>query len=148
MVNRTICHLLREPVVLAGNASWVFELTFAFKNIILPFSAQLTWNQSMLLKNLNEEKVFSNLHYNRKKQNPRCQLGQLALTADIRKVFNTADSTNLFYKIYTKTEVLHDTIPSYRITFLPERYKENLLRSTNLTLDENNQVMSKTNLTQ
>ena len=46
------------------------------------------------------------------------------------------------------TEVSHDTIPTYRIDYLPERYNENLLRSTNLTLDEKKQVMKKLNLIQ
>ena len=46
------------------------------------------------------------------------------------------------------TEVIHDTIPSYRIDYLPERYKENLLLPTKLTLEENNQVMKELNLSQ
>ena len=33
------------------------------------------------------------------------------------------------------TEVKHDTFPSYRIDYLPERYNENLLLPTKLTLD-------------
>ena len=46
------------------------------------------------------------------------------------------------------TEVIHDTIPSYRIDFLRERYNENLLLPTKLTLYENNHVMKKLNLIQ
>ena len=45
-------------------------------------------------------------------------------------------------------EVIHDTIPSYRIDYLPETYNENLLRPTKLSFDENNQVMKKLNLIQ
>ena len=44
--------------------------------------------------------------------------------------------------------VIHDTIPSYRIDFLPERYNQNLLLPTKLSLDENNEVMKKLNLIQ
>ena len=69
-------------------------------------------------------------------------------TADIKRVFSKSDSTNYSYKLYTITEVIHDTIPSYRIDYLAERYSENLLLPTKLTLDENNQVMRKLNLIQ
>ena len=92
-------------------------------------------------KKSNEKKVYSNLQDKRRKLNPKYKLGQLVRTADIKKVFSKGDSTNYSYKLYTITEIIHDTIPSYRITFLPERYNENLLLPTKLTLDENNRVM-------
>ena len=44
------------------------------------------------------------------------------------------------------TEVIRDTIPSYRCNFLPERYNENLSRPTEITLNENDQVLKKINL--
>ena len=47
-----------------------------------------------------------------------------------------------------KTEVMQDTIPSYRINYFPQRYNKNLLRSTNLTLEESNKVMKKLKITQ
>ena len=50
--------------------------------------------------------------------------------------------------LYTITEVIHDTIPSYRINYLPERYNENLLLPTKLSLEENNQVMKELSLIQ
>ena len=62
-------------------------------------------------------------------------------TADIKKVFSKGDSTNWSYQIYTITEVIHDTIPSYRIDDLPERYNQNLLLPTKLSPDENNKVI-------
>ena len=69
-------------------------------------------------------------------------------TADIERVFSKGDSTNYSYKLYTITEVIHDTIPSYRLNYLPERYNENLLLPTKLSLDENNRVMNELNLIQ
>ena len=50
--------------------------------------------------------------------------------------------------MYTITEIIHDTIPSYRIDYLPERYNENLLLPTKLSLEENNKVMKELNLIQ
>ena len=83
-----------------------------------------------------------------KLRNQNLFLGQLLRTADNKRVFSKGDSTNYSYKLYTITEVLHDTIPSYRFNYLPERYNENLLLPTKLTLDENNQVMKELNFIQ
>ena len=99
-------------------------------------------------KKSNEKLVYSKLKDNREIQKPKIKLGQLVRTADIKRVFSKGDSTNWSYKLYTITEVILDTIPSYRIDYLPERFNENLLLPTKLTLDENNQVMKKLNLVQ
>ena len=56
------------------------------------------------------------------------------------------DTTNWSYKLYKITEIIDDTIPSYRITIYPERYNEALLQKSQLTLAENNKVMKKLNL--
>ena len=106
----------------------------------------MTPNQAS--KKVNEKLVYSNLQDRRVKQTPKYKLGQLVRTTDIKKVFSKGDSTNYSYKLYTITEVIHDTIPSYRIDYLPERYNENLLLPSKLTLDENNQIMKKLNLIQ
>ena len=94
----------------------------------------------------NEKLVYSNLQDQKGKQHPKYRLGPLVRTADMRRVFSKGDSTNWSYKLYTITEVIHDTIPSYRIDYLPERYNEILLLPTKLSLEENNVVMKKLNL--
>ena len=99
-------------------------------------------------KRANEKPVYSNLHDKRENIIPKYKLGKLVRTTDIKKVFSIGDSTNYSYKLYTITEIIHDTIPSYRIDYLPERYNENLLLPTKLSLDENNRVMKKLNLIQ
>ena len=96
----------------------------------------MTPNQAY--KKSNERKVFSNLQDRRVRQKPKLKLGDLVRTSDIRKVFSKGDSRNYSYKLYTVTEIIHDTVPSYRLNYLPERYNENLLLPTKLTLDENN----------
>ena len=103
---------------------------------------------SQASKKVNEKEVFSNLRDDRVKRQPKFKLGQLVRTADIKRVFSKGDSTNWSYKLYTITEIIHDTIPSYRIDYLPERYNENLLLPTKLTLEQNIQVMKKLNLFQ
>ena len=97
-------------------------------------------------KKTKEKIVSNNLKDNRENQKPKYKLGDLVRTADIKKVFSKGDSTNFGYKIYTITEVIHDTIPSYRIDYLPERNNENLLLPTKLSLEQNNEVMKKLDL--
>ena len=99
-------------------------------------------------KKSNEKEVYANLQDRRDRQTPKIKLGYLVRTSDIRKVFSKGDSTNYSYEAYTITQVIHDTIPSYRINYLPERYNQKLLIPTKLSLDENNQVMKKLNLIQ
>ena len=41
---------------------------------------------------------------------------------------------NWSYKFYKLTEIFNDTIPSYRIDNLPERYNEALMKKTELTM--------------
>ena len=147
-VIRTIRNLLKKPVFLAGNADWVSELSSITKqyNNTIHHSIKMTPIQAS--KKVNEKLVFSNLQDRRVKRQAKYKLGQLVRTADIKKVFSKGDSTNYSYKLYTITEVIHDTIPSYRINYLPERYNQNLLLPTKLTLEENNQVMKELNLIQ
>ena len=96
-------------------------------------------------KKSNEVLVYTILQDRRVKQTPKFKLGQLVRTSDIKRTFSKGDSTNYSYKLYTITEVKHDTIPSYRIDYLPERSNENLLLPTKLSLDQNNEVMKKLN---
>ena len=147
-VIRTVRNLLKKPVFEKGNADWLSELTSITKqyNNTIHHSIKITPNQAS--KKSNEKAVFDNLRDDRQKQRPKFKLGQLVRTADIKKVFSKGDSTNWSYEIYTITEVIHDTIPSYRINYLPERYNENLLLPTKLSLHENNQIMKKLNLIQ
>ena len=134
-------NLLKKPVFLAGNADWLSELPSVVKKYNNTSHNSIKMTPVQASKKLNEKLVYSNLQDKREKLNPKYKLGQLVRTADIKKVFSKGDSTNYSYKLYTITEVIHDTIPSYRIDYLPERYNQNLLLPTKLTLDENNHVM-------
>ena len=147
-VIRTIRNLLKKPVFEKGNADWLSELPSVVKkyNNTIHSSTKMTPIQAS--KKSNERKVYSNLKDKREIQKPKFKLGQLVRTADIKRVFSKSDSTNWSYKIYTITEVIHDTIPSYRIDYLPERYNENLLLPTKLSFEHNKEVMKELNLIQ
>ena len=147
-VIRTVRNLLKKPVFEKGKADWLSELPSVIKqyNNTIHHSTKMTPNQAS--KKVNEKEVFSNLRDDRVKRQPKFKLGDLVRTADIKKVFSKGDSTNWSYKLYTITEVIHETIPSYRIEYLPERYNENLLLPAKLSLEKNNQVMKKLNLIQ
>ena len=57
------------------------------------------------------------------------------------------DTTNWCYRLYKITETITETTPSYKIDNLKERYKEALLKKTELTMKENDSVMKKLNIT-
>ena len=96
----------------------------------------------------NEKLVYTNLQDHRVKKQAKYKPGNLDCTADIKRNFSKADSTNWSYKLYTITEIIHDTIPSYKIDYLPKRYNENLLLPTKLSLEQNNKIMKEFNLIQ
>ena len=147
-VIRTERNLLKKPVFLAGNADWLSELPSIIKkyNNTIHSSTKMTPIQAS--KKSNQKLVYNNLKDDREVQKPKFNVGQLVRTADIKRVFSKGDSTNWSYNLYTITEVIHDTIPSYRIDLLSERYNENLLLPTKLSLDENNKIMKEMNLIQ
>ena len=91
----------------------------------------------------NEGYVYKNLLDKRKKIKPKFQINDLVRTADLKKTFSKGDTTNWSYKLYKITEIINDTIPSYIIDKLSERYNESLLKKTELTLKENDAVMKK-----
>ena len=64
-------------------------------------------------------------------------------TADLKRTFSKGDTTNWSYKLYKITEIINDTIPSYKIDNLTERYNESFLKKTELTIKENIMVMKK-----
>ena len=76
-------------------------------------STKLTPIQASL-KN-NEGYVYNNLLDKRMKVNPKFQVNDLIRTTDLKKTLSKEDTTNWSYKLYKITEIINDTIPSYRI---------------------------------
>ena len=140
-VLRTERNLLKKTVFEKGNADWLSKLPSVIKkyNNAIHSSTKMTLNEAS--EKSNEKEVYSNLQDKRRKINPNYKLGQLVRTGDIKRVFSKGGSTNFSYNLYTITQIIHDTIPSYRIDYLPERYNENLLLPTKLSLEQNNKVM-------
>ena len=141
--NRTIRDLLKKIVFKQGDAKWIDVLPTITKqyNNRIHSSTKLTPIQASLRKN--EGYVYKNLLDKRKKIKPKYEIDDLVRTADLKKTFSKSDTTNWSYKLYKITEIVNDTIPSYKIDNLPERYNESLLKKTDLTLKENNTVMKK-----
>ena len=73
-------------------------------------------------KKANDKEVNSNFQDRSVRQQTKFKFRQLVHTADIERVFSNGDSTNYRYNLYTITEVLHNTILSYRHNYLTERY--------------------------
>ena len=146
--NRTVRNLLKKPVFEKGRADWISELPSVIKQYQNSFHHSIKMKPIEASKKSNQKLVYNILKDDREIQKPKFQLGQLVRSADIKRVFSKGDSTNWSYKLYTITEVIHNTFPSYRIDYLPERYNQNLLLPTKLSIDENNQGMKELNLIQ
>ena len=144
--NRTIRDLLKKIVFEQGDATWIDILQSIAKqyNNRVHSSTKLSPKDASLKKN--EGYVYKNLLDKRKKIKPKYEIGNLVRTGDLKKTFSKGDTTNWSYKLYKNTEIINDTIPSYRLDNLKERYNEALLKKTELTLKENNTVMKKLNL--
>ena len=141
--NRTIRDLLKKIVFEQGNAKWIDILKSITKqyNNRVHSSTKLSPKDASLKKN--EGYVYKNLLDKRKKIKPKYKIGDLVRTADLKKTFSKGDTTNWSYKLYKITEIINDTIPSYRLDNIKERYNESLLKKIELTLKENNTVMKK-----
>ena len=144
--NRTIRDLNKKIVFEQGDAKWIDVLQTITKqyNNKTHSSTKLTPTQASLKKS--EGYVYKNLLDKRKKVKPKFQINHLVRTADLKKTFSKSDTTNWSYKLYKTTEIINDTMPSYKIDNLLERFNESLLKKTNLTMKENNSVMRKLNL--
>ena len=70
-------------------------------------------------------------------------MNNLVRTEDLKKTFSKSDTTNSSYRLYRIAETINDTIPSYKIDILEERYNEALLKKTGLTMKENKDAMKK-----
>ena len=144
--NRTIRDLLKRPVFEKGDGNWIDVLHTITKqyNNKVHSSTKLTPIQASFKKN--EGFVYKNLLDKRNKIKAKYQINDLVRVADLKKTFSKGDTTNWSFKLYKITEIINDTIPSYKIDNLPERYNESLLKKTELTIKENNSVMKKLRL--
>ena len=135
--NRTIRDLLKKIVFERGDANWIDILPTITKqyNNRIHSSTKLTPIQASLKKN--EGYVYKNFLDKRKKIKPKFQVNDLVRTADLKRTFSKGDTTNLSCKLYKITEIINDTIPTYHIDILPERYIESLLKKTELSLKQN-----------
>ena len=138
-------NLLKKPVFEKGNADLLSQIPSVIKQYnktshsskkIIPIHAS---------KKVIEKEVCSNLQDGGVKQLRKFKLCQLVRTSDIKSIFSKGDNTNYIYKLYTITEIIHYTIPSYRINNLLERSNENLLLPTKLSPEETSKVMKELN---
>ena len=145
--NKSIRDLLKPPVFEKRDGNWIDILSTITKqcNNRIHSTTKLTPIQASLKKN--EEFVYKNLINKRKKVKPKFQLNDLVRTSDLKRTFSKGDTTNWSYKLYKFTEIINDTIPSYKIDNLSERYNESLLKKTELTMKENNSIIKKLNIT-
>ena len=143
--NLTVRNLLKRPVFEKGDGNWIDILPTITKQYNRIHSSTKLSPKDASLKKI-EGYVYKNLLDKRKKIKPKYEIGDLVRTAYLKKTFSKSDTTNWSYKLYKITEIIDDTIPSYKIDNLKERYNESLLKKTDLTLKQNNDVMRKLKL--
>ena len=141
--NKTIKDLLKRPVFEKNDGNWIDILPTITKqyNNRVHSSTKITPIQASMKKN--EGYVYKNLLDKRKKVKPKFQINDLVRTADLKKTFSKGDTTNWSYKLFKITEIIKNTIPSYHIDKLSERYNKSLLKKTELSLKQNKDVMKK-----
>ena len=124
LFNRTVRDLLKRSVFEKSDGNWIVVLpktTKQYNNRIYS-SSKLMPIQASLKKN--EGYVYKSLLHKRKKVRPNFQVNDLVRVANLKNTFSKGDTTNWSYKLYKVTENFNDTIPSYKINQLPERYNE------------------------
>ena len=118
--NRPVRDLPKKIVFEQGEAKWFDILPTITKqnNNRIHSSTKLTPIQASLKKN--EGYVYKNLLDKPKKIKRKYEIGDLFRTADLKKTFSKGDTTNWSYNLYKITEIIINTIPSYRLGNLPE----------------------------
>ena len=126
--NKSNKDLLKRPVFENGYGNWIDILSTIKKlyNNRIHSSTKLSPKDASLKKI--EGFVYKNLLDKRKKIKPKFQINDLVRVADLKKRFSKGDTTNWSYKFYKIKEIVIDTIPSYKINNLPERYNESLFK--------------------
>ena len=78
----------------------------------------------------NERFVYQNLLDERKKIEPKFHVNNRVRVGALRKTFSKSETTSRTYKLNKTSEVINDTLPSYGIDNLPEKYNEASLKKT------------------
>ena len=134
--NPSIRDLLKKPVFEKGDGNWIDVLPTITKqyNNRVRSSTKLKLIQDSLKKL--EGVVFNNFLDKLRRVIPNFQINDLVRTGEIKKTFSKGNTTNWSFKLYKFTEIFNNTIPSYHIDNIPERYNEALLKKTELPLKE------------
>ena len=82
-----------------------------------------------------------------KKNKPKFQINNLVRTPNIKRTFSKGDAIIWSFELNKTREIISHTIPIYGIDSLPESYNETLLKKTEKTLEENEEVMKKLKIT-
>ena len=119
--NRTVRDLLKKIVFEQGDGKWIDILPTITKQYNNRIHSSIRLSPKDASSKKNEGFVYKNLLDKRKKVKPKYEIGDLVRTADLKKTFSKGDTTNWSYKLYKITEIINDTIPSYKIDNLTER---------------------------
>ena len=123
-LNKSMGNLPKKFVFERRDANWIDALPTITKqcNNRIHSSTKLYRIQASLKKN--KGFVCIKLLDERKKLKPKFQVNDLVRTAVLRRTFSKGDTTNWSHKLYKITEIVNDTIPSYKIDQHPKDIKK------------------------
>ena len=136
--------MFKKPVSQARNADWISELPSLIKhyNNAIHSSSKMTPVEAS--KNVNEKIVFTNLQDKRREHEPKCKIGHIVRTVEVKKHSLKAHSSDWSYKLTAKTNPTQHV----ELTIHAKFTKKNLLRSTNIVHDEKALMMIELNLSE
>ena len=124
---------LKKVILEKGDGTWIDILATITKQYNIRIHPFTKLKPILAFFKKNEEYVCHTFLDKRKNKKPKFQVSDLVRAADLRKTFSKGDTTIWSYNLYKTAEIVNDTIPSYKIDNLPERYNEVLLKKTEVT---------------
>ena len=117
-------NLFKKFVFERGDANWIDALPTITKQCNNRIHSSTKINRIQASSKKNEEFVCNNLIDKKKSIKPKFQVNYLVRTAFLKKTFSKSDTTNWSYNLYKFTQIVNDTIPSYKIDQHPKDLKK------------------------
>ena len=140
--NRTLLHIINEPMFINGDGNWVNVLNDAvkiYKNYI-----HSTINMTPVDASNNPDKVKYTFSF--KNIKPKLKVGNYARNADKRNIFSKGYTSNWNRELFKVNEVLKTQQPTYRIEditgeIIEVKYYEQELLKSEFDFESNNKVL-------
>ena len=117
-------NLPKKFVFERGDANWIDALPTLTKQCNNRIHSSTKLNRIQVSLQKDEGFVCKKFSEKRKKVKPKFQVNDLVRTAVLRRTFSKGDTNNWSHKLYKITEIVNDTIPSYKSDQPPKDLKK------------------------